>query len=433
MNRPLLTVAAALLLFLGWQYTGSARTILLKRVPFPDRERLVLSGLAPSARVAASGDVVDVTCPSNVDHVSHPGTGDVYLDGVALVRPHLLFLLKPGVSASIASEPHALAFDLAKAHLPDQRTRALAASSRPVSSPAASSADRALVPGLPSPFLATVEGQVSRLIAKPLRIDIREVTPGAATLASGGMAGPTSPPIVDTPAPATVRSILWPVPSIVGVAALRRAGETIVYFDTDKPIGSAGRTNDPVFDRLRVEVVAGVTRVRLPVAASTPVRLERTPEGWRMTVGQDPVPRPAVSIVREPNRITFPIRSPGTSIVTRDPVSGATLLVGTVRRDCAELGLGRATALFTILPTSCGVIVDARSDRLVLRTTTRGFSLESGDDGALHAGPPFAVQPTEARLFTRLLRPEPTASIADSDSDCRPSCALRPQHPIERV
>ena len=424
MKRRLPTAVLALLLVLGWQHGGCARTILVKRTQLPDRERLVVSGLAPSVHVMFSSDIVDVSCPSDVDRVNRIGISGPYLDGVALIRGHLLLLLKPGVSASRASQLKALAFDLTKAHFPDQQaspsegisrrsgSEALPGS-RQGSSRAALALDHALVPGLPSPFLATVEGQVSKLIATPLPVDVRKVVPRLPTITSAGTTGPTRPINDDGSASAIGRSILWPVPSSVGVAALRRDDQIIVYFDSDRPIDPSGRTDDPALRRLQTEVVGGATLVRLPVPASTPFWFEHVSDGWRLTLGEDHASRAAMRIVTGPNRLLFPNSSPGTSFPTRDPVSGATLLVGTVRRDCGELYSGSGSALFAILPTECGVVVDARSDRIVLRTTTRGFSLEAGDGGALDVSRRFAAQPTGARSFTHVLRSDPTTSIAE--------------------
>ena len=84
---------------------------------------------------------------------------------------------------------------------------------------------------------------------------------------------------------------------------------------------------------------------------------------------------------------------PGTVVSLTDPDTGATLLVGTQRRNGQGVPALRRAPEFSLLPTWQGVVVEPNVDTVALRPTPQGFVLA----GALTLSPPSDVANELAR------------------------------------
>jgi hypothetical protein len=93
------------------------------------------------------------------------------------------------------------------------------------------------------------------------------------------------------------------------------------------------------------------------------------------------------------DRLVLPAAEPGTVVSLTDPDTGATLLVGTQRRNGQGVPALRRAPEFSLLPTWQGVVVEPNVDTVALRPTPQGFVLA----GALTLSPPSDVANELAR------------------------------------
>ena len=99
----------------------------------------------------------------------------------------------------------------------------------------------------------------------------------------------------------------------------------------------------------------------------------RTRDAWRITaVPLEPTLRPIQAAVVD-DRLVLRAADVGSVISLVDPDTGATLLVGTQRRNGQGVPVLRQSAEFTLLPTWQGVAVEPNADTIALRPTPQGF------------------------------------------------------------
>ena len=195
-------------------------------------------------------------------------------------------------------------------------------------------------------------------------------------------------------------AIVVPFAASVGAAVFRRGDNEYVLFDERRPLDLGGLRGDPIFASASVQLLPGATLLRLQPPPGRITMLSRSPGSWR--IGFDPAGaalrpiRPEVS----DGQMMFPAEALGDVLTIGDPESGATLLVGTQRRPGQGIGVGRRTPEFILQPTTQGVVIEALSDALALRTVPKGFLL-TGRDGGLALSSPATmtdVQLAAARL-----------------------------------
>ena len=82
-----------------------------------------------------------------------------------------------------------------------------------------------------------------------------------------------------------------------------------------------------------MQTLQTATVIRLPLDATMALSPSRTADAWRITAVQlEPALRPIQATVAD-DRLVLPAAAPGTVVSLTDPDTGATLLVGTQRRD----------------------------------------------------------------------------------------------------
>jgi hypothetical protein len=211
--------------------------------------------------------------------------------------------------------------------------------------------------------------------------------------------------IVAAPAPPG-RALLVPFGPEVGAAAFRRGDAAMVVFDAAQPLDLGALVGDPVFGAIEARVTADATVLRLPLAAPghlVPRRSADHGHAWLLEMRQEaaPPPRPlAPEPETGPPRLVVRATRPGRSVVLADPVTGAPLLVGTLREGGQAMAFSRRGAQFDLLPSELGVVVLARSDALMLRAGLDRFTLSAAGGVELVLGEAWDAPSTAAEAAT---------------------------------
>ncbi len=193
-------------------------------------------------------------------------------------------------------------------------------------------------------------------------------------------ASPTAPPATGAdvgaqPASATDDGLVVPGDPQLGVAAFRRGNAALIVFDERRVIDTSALRDDPVFGAATVQTLPAATVIRVPLEAGTALSLSRAAGSWRITsVPREPALRPIQAMVAE-DRLLLQAATPGGVVSVADPDTGATLLVGTQRRDGQGVPTERHAPEFVVLPTWQGVAVEANADTVALRPTPQGFTI----------------------------------------------------------
>ena len=245
-----------------------------------------------------------------------------------------------------------------------------------------------LIPGLPAPFLATVEGEVKQALRQPpAQLPVRPPAPalgasGAADNAAGNdgeaAGGPTTT-VVSGPDPSRRLGAL-PFSRSAGVAMRRHGSRLLLVFDESRTIDAAIASALPGVSHATVVTDPGSTCIAFDVPNNVIAALTRDDDGWRLSVSDRPRPSPAMAmtVTTAEGGLRFVTPHPSRVVVVRDPETGARLLVGTVRDPAASVPLSRRSALFELDQSETGVFVEAWSDQLVLDRTVGGFQLGGG-------------------------------------------------------
>ena len=169
----------------------------------------------------------------------------------------------------------------------------------------------------------------------------------------------------------------------LGVAVFRRSRAALIVFDQPITIDISPLRDDPIFGAASVQTLQTATVIRLPLDPAMALSPSRTRDAWRITaVPLEPTLRPIQAAVVD-DRLVLRAADVGSVISLVDPDTGATLLVGTQRRNGQGVPVLRKSAEFTLLPTWQGVAVEPNADTIALRPTPQGFMVA----GALTLSP----------------------------------------------
>jgi hypothetical protein len=175
------------------------------------------------------------------------------------------------------------------------------------------------------------------------------------------------------PAPSAEAGIVVPGDAQLGVAAFRRGNTALIVFDQPRGVDLSPLRDDPLFGTAIVQTLQTATVIRLTLDPTMALSPSRTSDAWRITaVPLEPPLRPIQATAAE-GRLVLPAAAPGTVVSVADPDTGATLLVGTQRRDGQGVPAERRSPEFALLPTWQGVAVEATADTITLRPTPQGF------------------------------------------------------------
>lgn len=366
----------------------------------------LLTQSSPSG--GGGGENLDIALPQT-GAVKMPAKLPRNVTGMTGEADHLAVHLAPGVHARVSVSATRMVIDL-----PDPPAPPLA---RPAE--AAAPLDFTLVPDLPP-------GQVKRMAAglTPAPSAAQGGAPGRATGPEGaGRAAPEAvgrtPP--EAPAPpqelappaetnfappagalaasrvpgSTEPAMMVPFGRAVGAAAFKRGRQAIAVFDEARPIDLGPLHDDPDFGSAAVHMLPNATMLTMSLPAGRRLGLRKRPDGWVLSLTTKPPEAPSGRLQLANGVLHIPVVPAGASLAITDPGTGGALLIGTLSDTGTGLPAGHAGPEYVLLPSLAGVVVEARSDRLILSRGRAGFSL------AMQQGPPLATtaaSPSEADM-----------------------------------
>ena len=156
-----------------------------------------------------------------------------------------------------------------------------------------------------------------------------------------------------------------PTDSQVGVAVFRRGFAALIVFDRTTIIDTASLHDDPVFGTASVQTLPTATMIRLQLDAGTALSTSRVADAWHISaVTREPTLHP-IQVTVADDRMVLLAAVPGSVVSLVDPDSGATLLVGTQRREGQGVPVQHHSPEFTLLPTWQGVVVEPNADTVI--------------------------------------------------------------------
>lgn len=180
----------------------------------------------------------------------------------------------------------------------------------------------------------------------------------------------------------------------VGAVAFRRGDLGIVVFDDRVDLTPGSDDGTP--DRASVQQLQGATILTLPLARDQALAVARDHNGWVIETGTHPATAAPQTAV--PEGIAFQFGQSGRALTISDPVTGQTLLLGTLRtggNDHTVIDTRRAATGYVLLPTWLGLALEVTSDDVDLRASQTGFTLKIPDRSA----PGTAVVATRENQF----------------------------------
>ena len=189
--------------------------------------------------------------------------------------------------------------------------------------------------------------------------------------------------------------ITLPFDARTGIAVFRRGAHGWIVVDEPRPLDLAPLRGHPRFGASELTVAAAATVLRVPLEPGLGLRARRDGANWLVEAAPHDAspasPLRAQVSATETSRLSLPAGSIGRSIALRDPTTGETLLVGTVRDAAFGVAPARAYPAFALPPTTAGLLVVPQSDSVQLRALTDGFAVLGGS--ARGMGLPLAAVP----------------------------------------
>jgi len=232
--------------------------------------------------------------------------------------------------------------------------------------------------------------------------------------------------------PVVSSRIYLPVGDKTGVAFFRRGARYEFLADGAHAMDTSALTQGSPFAGLKLGIEPGITRITIPAAGLDDLSVTRVPGGVVLDAHPaNPVSAAAFHMVQRPGAVTFLLQT-GASRTVRivDPETGGALLVGLVGGQAGMVGRSRSMMGFDVLPSRLGLVIAARSDRLVLRATPRGFELEGpGAPGLALGRAENGLSAPTGKACSPLLRVEnlPPEALREMARRAWQSAAMAPQ------
>lgn len=228
------------------------------------------------------------------------------------------------------------------------------------------------------------------LQSSPLRPSPRQPPPSQPPAVIAAPSGPVTLVVARTAPPVAGQGAAFSVPfgAEIGAAALRRGDIALVVFDDRRPVDLAALRGDPILAGATVRLLPAATLIQLRLPEGMEVALLRpSPNAWTVAVRPGPVPIHPIQPVMAPEeiasaghgRLLLSGDAAGQVVSLADPLTGATLMLGTQRKPGQGMAVARLTPRYALLPTWQGVAVLPLADRLSLRALRDGFALTGAD------------------------------------------------------
>lgn len=350
-----------------------------------------------SPKVSREGDRIIVTMPGQE---AIPGAGAPPRNVQSLRRGagRLEIAITPGASMKTSREGPRLVIDIGDPPAPAPTPNAGPTEEAEAPAPSARAGRRALplppIPPMPvQPAAATADPMPTAVIQPVEIVQLPAPTPRIVPEPApnqpvqAGQAAPATTPsappalAVRAIAPEQGGGIFIPFEPNVGVASFRRADIGLVVFDQRRPLDLAAVRSHPAFGAASVQLLAGGTLLRIPLPPAADLALTRQAQGWQLTIASTPQATEPIRATPTDGKLLFATEAAGAVVTMADSETGATLLVGTMRRTGQAMPATRQWATFTAPRSWQGLVVEPLSDVLSLRAITEGFVLNGGPAG----------------------------------------------------
>jgi hypothetical protein len=197
-------------------------------------------------------------------------------------------------------------------------------------------------------------------------------------------------------------AFILPFAATTGAAEFQDNQDTYIVFDERRPVDLSPLHDDPMFSRAEVRMLAGGTLLHMPAMPGIAVSLAPSQSGWRIAANKSAPTVQPIAVTYGNGDITLAADKSSGIVSIADPVSGATLLVGTTRHPGQAVALARRSADFIMHPTKLGVVVEPLSDALTLKVVANGFLIGQPPNG-LSISPQTTGATADALSLTRRL------------------------------
>ena len=196
-------------------------------------------------------------------------------------------------------------------------------------------------------------------------------------------------------------AMVVPFDKQAGAAAFRRGQYGLVVFDERQPIDLSALRADPLLGEARVVLLPTGTLLTIPLPSSMAINLARAEEGWRISVQQGQMPEHPFKLALASRMLSVETAGAGSVVNLVDPLSGATLLVGTERDAERGVDVTIQAPEYKLLRSWQGMVVLPLSDALTLRAMPGGYRLIGGREGlASSASSSLGQEMTDAAYLT---------------------------------
>ena len=246
-----------------------------------------------------------------------------------------------------------------------------------------------VLPGLPGSLVAVMEGGVplgkrgspikslSELLMAPVSTPASmSIVPKAASPASAGADILQAKDL-------RYRGLFLPFEIGVGAAAFAKGSDVYIVFDKPRPLDLSAVQANFLGRRCSIQLLPEATVLRLAGHDAGSVSLRRLPAGWLVQDGSTPHITQAIEPLREGASLRFGADQPGRTVVVPDPITGAKLLIGTIRAGSSKVLNTRLESALRIDQTIAGLVLEPLGDMLELRSAADAFILSGMAPNAL--------------------------------------------------
>jgi len=208
---------------------------------------------------------------------------------------------------------------------------------------------------------------------------------------------PAEPPAAAPPRPEPRREVLLPFPPDSGAALLQRGDVWMLALDA-----APSAATDVVLEMgWRLQAIPGGTL--LTHEGEGPWHLRRSGTRWVLARGSAPASAAIQPVVESGTAATLllPVVGAHRVLNLQDPSSGLPLLIGTLRGEGGHVAMPRRLVDLTLLDTSLGLALVARSDSVSMRAGQDRFTVQAEGQSRLALGAGAAAPAPPAVALSR--------------------------------
>jgi hypothetical protein len=157
-----------------------------------------------------------------------------------------------------------------------------------------------------------------------------------------------------------------------------RGGKVLLVFDNAGPLDLSALAHDPVFTAASSASTEDASVITFPAPLAARLVLRNRADGWVVLAGSQPARLAPLAGDAEAGNMHIATGHAHNSITLHDTLTGAPLLVGTLKTAGEGTAVARCFAEFCMTRSVLGVVLTPFSDRVILSTTKAGFLIQAG-------------------------------------------------------